>query len=197
MLNPSRFCSIFSWKPRRDGQTSTNIVYIMIFTYLILFSIFNSLYIDKLSRPDQPEYYDIENITVNVVSCSFSISSYYERTPRYICYLLLVFTVFIRNHKWLAAGAATSVLTYSGVAAVHIIVLFATNNRLHLQKAKTHCESLSFLGASTPFVACAGVYDPDVGLSMTIVGSVMLGALPIVAWSTMFRRSTSKAILLQ
>ena len=45
-------------------------------------------------------------------------------------------------------------------------------------------------------MACTGVYDPDVDLSMTIVSSVMLGALPVVAWSTTFRRSTSKAILI-
>ena len=77
-----------------------------------------------------------------------------------------------------------------------MIVLFATNNRLNLQKGKSHCESLPTLGAGTPFVACAGVYDPDVGLSMTIVSSVMLGALTMVAWSTTLRRSTSKAILI-
>ena len=107
-----------------------------------------------------------------------------------------MFTVIIRNHDWLAAGAAASVLTYSGVAAIHLIILFATNNRLNLPKAKSHCESLPIPGASTPILACAGVSDPDVVLGMIIVSSVMLGALPIVAWSTTFRRSTSKAILI-
>ena len=189
--------SILSWKQRRDGHRIVTLcVYVMIFAYLILFNVFNSVYMDSTPEPKQPTRYDIENIAVNPVSCSFFISGYYERTPRYICYLLLVLTVVIRNRKWLAAGAAASVLTYSGVAAIHMIVLFATNNRLKLQKGKSHCESLPTLGVSTPFVACTGVYDPDVDLSMTIISSVMLGALPVVAWSTTFRRSTSTAILI-
>lgn len=147
-------------------------------------------------EPYQPDHYNIENFDVNPVGCSFPISGYYERTPRFICYFLLVFSIVIRNYKWLAAGAAASVLTYSGVAAIHSIMLFATNNRLNLPKAKSIYESLSIPNASTTFVACAGVTDPDVNLSMTIVSSVMLGALPIVAWSMTFRRSTSKAILM-
>ena len=188
----------FSLKRRVDGQEITNAVYIVIFSYLILFSIFNSLYLDipPASEIYQPDHYEVENVTIKPVGCSFLISDYYERTPRYICYLLLMFTVVIRNHKWLAAGAAASVLTYSGVAAIHLIILFATNDRLNLPKAKLHCESLPIPGASAPFLACAGVNDPDVALSMTIVSSVMLGALPVVAWSTTFKRSTSKAILI-
>lgn len=189
--------SILSWKQRRDGHRIVILcVYVMIFAYLILFNVFNSVYMDSTPELKQPTRYDIENIAVNPVSYSFFISGYYERTPRYICYLLLVLTVVIRNRKWLAAGAAASVLIYSGVAAIHMIVLFATNNRLKLQKGKSHCEALPTLGVSTPFVACTGVYDPDVDLSMTIVSSVILGALLVVAWSTNFRRSTSKAILI-
>lgn len=198
MLNPSRFCNILSLKQRIDRQIITNAVYIVIFSYLVLYSIFNSLYLETgpALKPHQPGHYNIQNVAVKSVGCSFFISGYYERTPRYICYLLLVFTVVLRNHKWLAAGAAASVLTYSGVAAIHLVILFATNNRLNLQKPKSHCESLPIPGASIPFVACAGVSDPDVSLSMTTVSSVMLGVLPIVAWSTTFRRSTSKAILI-
>lgn len=198
MLNLSRFCNILFLKQGIDRQIVTNVVYILIFSYLILYSIFNSLYLETgpALKLHQPGHYNIENVAVKSVGCSFFISSYYERTPRYICHLLLVFTVILRNHKWLAAGAATSVLTYSGVAAIHLVILFATNNRLNLQKPKSHCESLPIPGTSVSFVACAGVSDPDVSLSMTVVSSVMLGVLPIVAWSTTFRRSTSKAILI-
>lgn len=194
MLNPSRFCNML----QIDRQIITNAVYIVTFSYLILFSIFNSLYLQKTPafKPYQPDHYDLENVAVKHIGCSFSISGYYERTPRYISYLLLVFTIVIRNHKWLATGAAASVLTYSGVAAIHLIVLFATNNRLNLPKAKSHCESLPIPGANTSFIACAGVNDPDLSLGMNIVIIVMLGALPTVAWSVTFRRSTSKAILL-
>ena len=118
------------------------------------------------------------------------------QTPRSICYLLLVFTVTIRNQRWLAAGAAASVLTYSGVAAIHSLVLFATNNRLHLQQTKTRCESIPTPGSDTRFVACAGISDPDVSAVVQIVSSVLLGALPMAAWSTTFRKSASKAILM-
>lgn len=194
MLNPSRFRNIL----RIDRQRITNAVYLVTFLYLILFSIFNTLYLETLPalKPSQPDHYDLENVAVRNVGCTFPISSYYERTPRYICYLLSVFTIVIRNHSWLATGAAASVLTYSGVAAIHLIILFATNNRWNLPKAKSHCESLPIPGASTSFVACTGVTDPDVNLGMAIVISVMLGALPTAAWSMTFRRSTSKAILI-
>ena len=141
----------------------------------------------------QPTRYNMENDAVNCVSCSFLISGYYERTPKYIYYFLLVFTVVIRNQKWLAAGAAASVLIYLGVAATHMIALFATNNRLKLQNGESHCKSLHNLGVNPPFVACTGVYGPDFGSSMTIVSSVMLCALTIVAWSTTFKNSTSQA----
>ena len=138
--------------------------------------------------------YDIENVAVYQIDCSCSISSQYEKTPRSICYLLLVFVVIIRNHEWLAAGAAASVLTCSGVAALHMIILFATNNRLDYPKTKSHCELLPIPGASSPFVACAGTNEPDILVTLAIITSVMLGALPVAAWSTTFRRYPNKAI---
>jgi hypothetical protein len=196
MRNPSRFCTILPWKRRTNAQIVTNTVRILIFSYLILFSIFNNLYSDLPVPYHQPPSYDLENVTVTPVGCSFHISGYYEKTPRYIFYVLFVFTVVIRNCKWLAAGAAASVLTYSGVAAIHLITLFANNNnRLDLPKTKLHCESLPVPGEAS-FFACTGVDEPDIGLSMTIVSSAMLGALPMVVWSTTFWRSTGKAILI-
>ena len=195
MLNPSRFCNIL----RIDRESA---VCLVTFIYLILFSAFNSLKFEMPLdlKPYQPKFdelrNELQNLAVKDARCSFSISDYNATTPRYICYLLLVFTIIIRNHKWLAAGAAASVLTYSGVAAIHLVILFATNNMLKPQEAKTYCKSLPIPGANTSFVACAGVTDPDVGVSMTFVTSVILGALPTVAWSQTFRRSTRKAILL-
>ena len=183
---------------RINNRIITNIVYILIFSYLILFSIFNSLYIDKgvVSDTYRPEQYDIDNIAVKPVKCSFPLSGQYETTPRYICYILLIVTIIVRNHEWLAAGAAAWVLTYSGVAAIHMVVLFAKNQTLNPSKTKSHCELLSISDASPPFVACAGVYDPDVDITMDLVSSVMLGALPAAAWSTTFEKSTSKSILI-
>ncbi|KAL8755165.1 MAG: hypothetical protein Q9199_003840 [Rusavskia elegans] len=114
----------------------------------------------------------------------------------YICYLLLTFTVVIRNHEWLAACAAASVMTYSGVAAIHLMVLFATNNKASFPKAKSHCESIFVPSTNAPFLACAGVDEPDIDGTVIILTSVMLGALPMAAWSNTFRKSTNKAILI-
>ncbi|CAO1598531.1 hypothetical protein XANCAGTX0491_002293 [Xanthoria calcicola] len=87
-------------------------------------------------------------------------------------------------------------MTYSGVAAVHLMVLFATNNKASFPKAKSHCEPIFVPGTSTPFLACAGVDEPDIERIVFILTSVMLGALPMAAWSKTFRTSTSKAILI-
>lgn len=189
---------ILSFQRRSHKISATDAIYIVIFSYLILFSILNTLFVNSglHQKVAQLDTYDIKNLVVNHIDCSFPTSSQYQKTPRYICYFLLVFTVTIRNHGWLAAGAAASVLTYSGVAAIHSLILFATNNRLHLQQAKTRCESIPTPGSDTQFVACAGVTDPDVTMIVHILSSVMLGALPIAAWSTTFRESASKAILM-
>ena len=87
-------------------------------------------------------------------------------------------------------------MTYSWVAAIHLIVLFATDNILDLQKIKSHCEKLPIPGSNEPFLACAGVSDPDICLSPNIVNCVMLGALPMAALSSTFKKSTGKAILI-
>ena len=89
-----------------------------------------------------------------------------------------------------------SLCTHFGVAAIHSVVLFATNNRFHLQPVKSRCEPLPIPGSNDPFLACAGIIDPDVFIIMRIVSSIMLGALPMAAWSTTFRKSASKAILM-
>ncbi|KAL9044254.1 MAG: hypothetical protein Q9214_002596 [Letrouitia sp. 1 TL-2023] len=70
------------------------------------------------------------------------------------------------------------------------------NNRFNLSITKSRCESLPISGVGAPFLACVGISDPDIGVAMNIVSSVMLGALPIAAWSTTFRRSTNRPILL-
>ncbi|KAG6999550.1 hypothetical protein G7Y79_00034g069730 [Physcia stellaris] len=195
---PLKSRSAFGFQRHFRKQSATDFVYFITFCYLILFGILNSLYVETAPYQKAAQFnaYNVNNAVVNPVVCSFPISSQYHKTPRSICYLLLIVTVLIRNQKWLAAGAAASVLTYSGVAAIHLLVLFATNNRLHLQQAKTRCESIPTPGSNTRFAACAGISDPDVSIIVRIVTTVMLGALPMVAWSTTFRKSASKAILM-
>ena len=197
MFIPHSFSRGYLFKAGGDKQAITDALYIVIFLFLITYSIFNTLYAQKdWAWTQEPLKYDITNANVKRIGCTFPISDQYQRTPRYICYLLLVFTVIIRNHRWLAVGAAASVLTYSGVAAIHSISLFASNKRFNLAKAKTRCEYLPIPGTDSPFHACAGVSDPDVVVILIIISSVMLGALPMAAWSTAFKNSARKPILI-
>ena len=193
MARESRYICYF----RLHSHKQKNLAYILMFSYLILYSILYSLYggFGVHQQVAQHDTYRINNVVINRVDCYFPVSSQYEKTPRCICYLLLIFTIIIRNRGWLAVGAAASVLTYSGVAAIHSVVLFATNNRFHLQLVKSRCESLPVPGSSALFLACAGIIDPDIFIIKGIVSCIMLGALPMVAWSTTFRKSASKAIL--
>ena len=188
MVRVSRLCN------------SINTLRILLLLYLTVITI--TCCVDykhpSASELDQSKKYDIDILAIKPVDCAFSISGQYERTPRFICYLLLVFTVIIRNHEWLATVAAASVMTYSGVAAIHLIILFATNNRLNLPEEKSHCEYQPILGLRSSFVACAGVREPDATLAMILLLTLMLGALPVVAWSTTFEKSNAprKAIFL-
>lgn len=194
MFFPHRVRRVCPLKADCDKQTITNALYVIIFIFLIIYSVFNTLYIPNQKK--QPHEYDIPNVTVKRIGCTFPISDQYQRTPRYICYLLLVFTVIIRNHRWLAVGAAASVLTYSGVAAIHSIILSASNKRFNPVEIKTRCESLPIPGTDSSFLACDGVSDPDVGVIMIFISGVMLGALPVAAWSTAFRKSARKPVLI-
>ncbi|KAL9614764.1 MAG: hypothetical protein Q9167_000755 [Letrouitia subvulpina] len=195
MLDVSRLCNGRYLKRTLYRPKIADVGYIVIFCYLIPFSVFDILYPSD-PRPGQPQTYEIENVVVQRIFCSFPLSDQYHKAPRYICYLLLVFTIVVRSHEWLAAGAAATVLTYTGVAAIHLVVLLAENNRFNLSIKKSRCEPIPISGAGAPFLACAGIDDPDAYLAMNIVSSVMLGALPLAAWSTTFRRSTSRPVLI-
>ena len=194
---PSKCWKIIYLKRQINKRRIINAVYIILFSYLVLYSILTTLYLENepTLQYEQPSTYDIVKVAVRLVSCTFTISGQYQRTPRLICYVLLIFTVIIRNHEWLAAGAAASVMTYSGVAAIHYIIFFATDNIFNPPNAKTYCDLLPVPGTADPFFACAGVNDPDASKAVDILGSIMLGALPMFALSATFRKSSGNAIL--
>ena len=183
------------WKPRTSRHLILNLVYLTLCCYLILYSIFTTLYLDRPRLPTRSAPYDIPGVEVRPIWCTFPVSSQYQKLVRLTCYLLLAFTVLIRNYTWLAAGAAASVMTYSGVTAIHAIVFFATQNRFNPPEARFHCDEIPIRDTTSTFTACVGVEDPDFNITMWIVGTVMLGALPMAAWSTTFKSSTSKVIL--
>ena len=198
MLNTSKVCAILCSKCHLNRRQVVNVSSLVLFPYLVLYSIFVTIYLDNDLAPlfKQPYKYDIEDVSVTPINCTFSISSQYQRTPRFVCYFLLVFTVVIRNYECLAAGAAAWVMTYSGVAAIHFIILFATENLLNQPKAESHCERFPIPRTSDLFFACTGVSDPDASAIGDIISNVMLGALPMAALSTTFRKSTGKVLLM-
>lgn len=198
MYRISHIRNIFPFQQGIVRKRIVNSIYTIIFLYLLLYSITTSLYlgVDPVSKTLEPDHYDIENLSVTPITCGFTRSGQYERAPLYMCFILLAVTIIIRNHEWLAAGAAAYVLTYSGVAAIHLIVLFAANNRLNMPRSKLRCESINLWNTSTVFHACAGIAEPDAAESFELVSSCLLGALPIAAWSTTFRRSSRKPILI-
>lgn len=69
---------MLSLKQHIKRQIITDGVYVTIFSYVILFSIFNTLYVDKSPATYQPASYEIENIAVKSVNCSFSVSGLFR-----------------------------------------------------------------------------------------------------------------------
>ena len=173
-------------------------MYILIFLWLLIYSVLKNVYIPEPfpSTAQQPSHYEIDNVTVTEVICGFPYSSQYLFTPHYIFYLLFVFAIVFRGHEWLTAGAAASVMTYSGVAAIHMIVLFIPNDRYDISKTKSLCESIALPGSGAPFLACNGVVEPDLDAAFQTLNTALIGALPLAAWSKTFRASNRKPIFL-
>jgi hypothetical protein len=48
------------------------------------------------------------------MTCVYTVTGQYGLLPRVLYYALLIFTVFTHKYIWLAAGAAASVMTFSG-----------------------------------------------------------------------------------
>ena len=176
-------------------RTIAYAIYVLIFIWLILYSALATIY-NGVHAP-QPRQYDIDNVTVvTQIRCTFPTSDQYHTTPRYIFYFLFAFVIIFRNYEWLTAGTAASVLTYSGVAAIHMILLFQSSNRFDTKANKTHCDSITLPGLGIPFLACHGINEPDRGVTFNIVSTALLGALPMAAWSNTFRGSSRKPIFL-
>ena len=55
--------------------------------------------------------------------CAYPLSGQYEFLQRLLYYVLVVFAIFTQGHLWLSAGALATIMTYSGAAAVHAIIL--------------------------------------------------------------------------
>ncbi|KAI5456579.1 hypothetical protein BGZ63DRAFT_434611 [Mariannaea sp. PMI_226] len=57
------------------------------------------------------------------VMCHYPISGNYCFLPRVLFYVTIIASLVLRHRPWLYAGALAASLTYSGSAAIHIIVM--------------------------------------------------------------------------
>jgi hypothetical protein len=109
-----------------------------------------------------------------------------------------VVTVILRHQQWVAAGTAAYALTYSGVAAIHLVVLFVVYNQSPGNPARSICwpkSSESLANLISPIPICTGVYDPDFAEACRVVSVGLLAVLPMATWSKTFQHVSAKPIL--
>lgn len=106
---------------------------------------------------------------IKLWDCILPVSGQYGLLPRLLFYLLLCFGVSVRSHDWLAAGALAATMTYSGTAAIHIII--------------------------TSFLSRASVGD-DIGPIRAILSTACIMAVPLFNWSTTLRRLQARPLVI-
>ncbi|KFY81489.1 hypothetical protein V500_11368 [Pseudogymnoascus sp. VKM F-4518 (FW-2643)] len=143
------------------------------------------------------------------VQCSYPISGGYAPTLRYIFYVLAIASVVARKTSWAVTATLASVMTYSGVAAVHAFVLVIIRQKMVPKSMTDNYEVVLAEGISRtgyyedatlsgpvwlPLLPMA--WDNDCDPVLAIVGSVFL-LLPIQIWSRTFRAAnrTQRAII--
>ena len=126
------------------------------------------------------------------IQCSYPISGQYGPTPRYVYYCLVVIAVLLRSRTWIATAITASVMTFSGVAAVHALVLVCIRQRL-LSFGSWSVEIYSNHTWYLPVLP--QVWDTDGDAVTAIVGVAFLVLAPMQIYSSTFQRSDAKAIL--
>ena len=141
------------------------------------------------------------------VQCSYPISGGYGPTPRYIFYTLALFAILKRRSAWVVTAALGSVMTYSATAAVHAVVLVAIRTKMVPQHVMDKWFSVLAAGSTKsgvrdisdpnalwlPIVPMA--WDNDGDPVLAIVGTAFLVLLPMQLWSSTFKRSEAKTVL--
>ncbi|KAI0123156.1 hypothetical protein BJ170DRAFT_736431 [Xylariales sp. AK1849] len=178
-------------------RRTTKSAFSLILVCLLLFSIFSGLYLYYPTdfQRDAPQYVSNSNFTAQAITCGFPASSQYGLAGTTLYILLLSATFFVRRVRWLSAAMAASVMTYSGIAAVHLVVLFVYNNRLGEDKQRNYCTRFSTGPGNQTISICHGVHDPDYIMAGSIVGEGLLAILPIATWSSTFKGASAHLIL--
>lgn len=145
------------------------------------------------------------------IDCSYPISGGYGRGPRYSYYFLVFITVVARRQAWIIGVALASVMTFSGVAAIHAVLLAALRTELVPQYMLENCEFILASGRSSngtwvdstkdwrefglwlPVLPMA--WDGDGDAVLAVVGIACLIVTPMQTWSQTFKKSEGKAVL--
>jgi hypothetical protein len=132
-----------------------------------------------------------ELLATNDLLCAYAVSGQYGYAPRILYYTLVGIVVLIRKQVWLAAGASAYIMTYSGAAAVHAIILCS----IHASSTSWLPDGHVWLGNSKTIWIRGLVLDLDTDATLAIVGVGFLMLLPLAVYSTTFQRSKAKPIL--
>ena len=76
MYGVSQFYNVVRVQKTTVRKRIANVIYIVLFLYLVLFSILSVIYLDvpPESENREPGHYDAENLTVTPVTCGFTVS---------------------------------------------------------------------------------------------------------------------------
>lgn len=147
------------------------------------------------------------------IDCTYPISGSYGRGPRYLFYALILLAVLERRKTWISGVALASVMTYSATAAIHAFSLVVDRTQMVSQFRANDYETVMVggstmngsLASSTPdnwqqvglwLPVLPMVWDSDCDAVLAIVGVAFLVIAPMQTWSSTFRTSEAKAVLL-
>lgn len=171
--------------------------YFLVVVCLLLFSMLSVLYLNVPTdfQRDTPQYLSNSNFTAQAIACGFPASGQYGPASATIYTILLVATFFVRRVHWLSTAMAAWVMAYSGVAAIHLIVLFAFNKRQETDTHRNYCTQVTIGPSDETLSVCHGIHDPDYVVAGLVVSEGLLAILPIATWSSTFKTETGKPIL--
>jgi hypothetical protein len=133
----------------------------------------------------------VEFVAYHDIACVYPISGQYNNIPRWLYYILLISVIILRRQEWLAVGAAATCLTYGGGAAVHALILASAR----LSSSSQIPNGFVQLPSGQEYWINAASLDLDTDGTLAVVGVGFLITLPMALWSSEFRRSDAKPIL--
>lgn len=133
----------------------------------------------------------VEFVAYRDIACVYPISGQYNNIPRWLYYFLLISVIVFRRQEWLAVGAAATSLTYGGGAAIHALILASAR----LSSNSLISDGFAQLPTGQKYWINPMSLDLDTDGTLAVVGVGFLITLPMALWSSEFRRSGAKPIL--